>query len=347
MNQEGGKFIAAGTYGCIFDPPLLCQDSRIKGKGQFGKITAPIDFLIENEASRVLAPLKLPYFIVPELGSACSPAEKQKEKQLGLCDPLKEIPLKQMVQFTMPYGGKTLFARIVDRSIDFFSLFQQLLEAGSYLIASSFVHYDISINNVVISEKGQVALIDFGQSFSAKNITQETLDLRWKVYNPEYETEPPEITVATAIGEGVSPTDAISQIVARKGVFPAAAAVLGLQPQKQEAELRHFWQTSRAAIAGDRLTMWRLYWPTFDSWGIGNCLISVLRGKLLLKSFTENPRWKKEGKLIRIILRGMLQANPRKRLDCVEALKLYDPENAWFSKYGVSWVESRASEKAV
>ena len=344
MKQEGGKFIAAGTYGCIFDPPLLCSDGR-KGKGEFGKITAPIDFLIENEASRILAPLKLPYFIVPEPNSACSLAEKQKEKQLALCGPLKETPLKTMVQFTMPYGGKTLFSRIVDKNVDFFSVMQQLLEAGAYLIASSFVHYDISINNVVISEKGQLALIDFGQSFSTKGITKETVELRWKVYNPEYETEPPEITVATAMGEGVNPIVAIPQIIARKGVFASAGAILGLQPQKQAAELRHFWETSRAAQGGTRADFWRLYWPTFDSWGVGNCILTVLRGKLLLKSFTESPAWKEKGKLVRTILRGMLQANPRKRLDCVEALKLYDPSNAWFSKYGSSWIEGRAAQK--
>ena len=40
--QQGGKQIAQGQYGCIFDPPLICRGEKGprggKKKGKLGKL---------------------------------------------------------------------------------------------------------------------------------------------------------------------------------------------------------------------------------------------------------------------------------------------------------------------
>jgi hypothetical protein len=53
--------------------------------------------------------------------------------------------------------------------------------------------------------------------------------------------------------------------------------------------------------------------------------MEALSPLLYRREFVDSPMWRRHGATIKSILRGMLQANPRKRLDCVEALKLYDP----------------------
>lgn len=347
---RGGALLGSGTYGCIFDPPLLCQDSRVYvNQRKLGKITGPDDFLIEETAAKVLGHLKLPYFILPDLGSACILDVNQREKDLAKCRIIKQKDdLKTVIQFTMPYGGKTLYSRIIDYDflkgkITFFDLFLQLLEAGAHLIANNYVHFDISINNVVINEHGQVALIDFGQSFSASTVTNKTLSLRTKVYDPVSMTEPPEITLSQAPNQEV---DNVSDVIKRKSVFITSKRVLATNLIEQETELRTFWKMSRSAKEKDWIDFWKLYWPTFDSWGIGACLLEALRYLLFKRDFTESPMWKARGPIIKSILRGLLEANPSKRLDCVEALKLYDPGNAWFETYGTSWVEARARVRA-
>jgi serine/threonine protein kinase len=345
---RGGSLLGSGTYGCIFTPPLLCKDDKKTSKTSLGKITEPTDFVIEATAAKILGPLGLPYFVLPDAGSACVPDVKQREKELAKCKMIKQdTDLEKVVQFTMPYAGKTLFSRIVDYDLlrgrtRFFDMMLQLLEAGAYLISSSYVHFDVSINNVVINDMGQTALIDFGQSFSSKVITPTVLELRRKVYDPISMTEPPEITLSQAPDQKA---DNVPYVIERKGTFASAEKVLGLKRVQQTAELREFWTSSRAAQAGDWVALWKLYWPTFDSWGVGGCLLEALSPLLYKREFVDSPMWRRHGATIKSILRGMLQANPRKRLDCVEALKLYDPDNAWFEAHGTSWIAGREKQR--
>jgi serine/threonine protein kinase len=347
---RGGALLGSGTYGCIFTPPLACKDGAEQGrKGRLGKITEPLDFLIEATAAKVLGPLGLPYFVLVDPGSPCIPSTEQKEKDLKLCKMIKEkADLEKVVQFTMPYAGKTLYNRIVDYDLlrgrmRFFDIMLQLLEAGAHLVAASYSHYDISVNNVVINEQGQVSLIDFGQSFSSKLITPEVLELRRKVFDPISISEPPEITLSQAPQPGVAN---IENVIERKEIFAQAERLLGLKRLQQAAELREFWTHSRAVEAKDWVAMWKLYWPTFDSWAVGSCLLLTLLPLLYKREFTESPMWKRYGATVKSILRGLLQANPRKRLDCVEALKLYDPDNAWFELHGTSWIEERERQRS-
>jgi serine/threonine protein kinase len=343
---RGGALLGSGTYGCIFQPPLICKDEgQTLKKSKLGKITGPDDFVIEFTAAKILGPLKLPHFILPEEGSACIPDMKQRDKNLAKCKIIKNSSeLNTVIQFTMPYAGKTLYSRIVDYDmlkgkISFFDFMLQLLEAGAHLIAASYVHFDVSINNVVINETGQVSLIDFGQSFSSRQIDTETLNLRRKVYDPSSITEPPEITLTQAPDQKM---DNVADVIKRKGAFRTIERVLAVKPVEQEAALREFWKSSRAVETGDWITFWKLYWPTFDSWSIGVCILETLQPLLFRREFVDSVQWKRRGSNIKSILRGMVEPNPRKRLDCVEALKLYDPDNAWFETYGASWLEQRA-----
>jgi hypothetical protein len=198
-----------------------------------------------------------------------------------------------------------------------------------------------------MNQKGQLALIDFGMSFAADQINEETLKLRWKAFNPQYDAQPPEIDIITGMTSGeLSFDESVKAYMKGKPAFRLAETLLGLRVAKQEADIREFCKSSRAFASKEWIQLWKLYWPTFDSWAIGVVLLNILRALLFKPTFAQSNFWKRKGALIKSILRRLLQANPRKRIDAIEALKLYDPENAFFEKYGNSWVEKRASQRA-
>ena len=68
---------------------------------------------------------------------------------------------------------------------------------------------------------------------------------------------------------------------------------------------------------------------------------------IMIPSFAESKEWKDKSGRIYEVLRGLLQASPRKRIDAIEALHIYDPTNAWFSEYGVSWMAKKAEQRRV
>jgi serine/threonine protein kinase len=352
---QGGKLIGKGTYGCVFDPPLKCKSKYVPTKkNKVGKITQPVDFAAEAEAARELANLAVAkeYFILPDLQSSCEIADisKQSDMDIQKCDPLFYDTNVKMVQFQMPYAGKSLFKRINDADIRtphfFFRLMTFLLEAGSYLAVKSFVHYDIKEDNILLDDRMNLKLIDFGQSFSAKTLNKDVLDLRWKIYNPAYAAEAPESTLFSAMLFGESVSKAMSEISSQKLPLLQAERILGLPLAQQKKDLQLFWAQSRAVREKDPVRFYKLYWPGFDAFLIGTTLLSVLNRLIFLPSFVNSRDWITKKDKVFTILRGLLQASPRKRIDSIQALYKWDSTNAWFETYGTTWISSRESQKS-
>lgn len=352
---HGGKLIGKGTYGCVFDPPLKCKSKFVPTQRHIlGKVTQPVDYVAESEAAKVLSAIDVhkQYFILPDVKSACEiePLSKQTEKDIQQCEPITQDPNQKMIQFQMPYAGKSLFKRMNDtdlRTPEFFlKLMGFLLEAGAYLATKSFVHYDIKEDNILVDEYKNLKLIDFGQSFPVKTLTKDVLDLRWKIYNPAYAAEAPECTLFGAILFGESFPKALSEIADQKLPLLHAERLLGISRQRQKLDLQTFWNQSRTVREKDPVQFFKLYWPGFDAFMIGGTLISILQRLLLLPSFAQNHKWLNKKQKVFTILRGMLQASPRKRIDCIQALHSWDPKNAWFQTYGTTWISSREKQRS-
>ena len=88
--QEGGRLIGQGVYGCIFSPPLQCQQrgKASRKKGHLGKLTETIDIKNEIQAAEVFAHAKkeaAKYMILPMMDTLCKPApiSSQKEKDIA------------------------------------------------------------------------------------------------------------------------------------------------------------------------------------------------------------------------------------------------------------------------
>ena len=364
--QKGGKLIGEGTYGCVFVPPLICKSGLKVSNTMVGKIASKEDARREiNIANRLRQlPLYSNYFLLPEPES-CEPLGKSKQKNTNLlsnkCSPIQEgrIKFKDTLQTFTPFGGKSSVYNVLTDTnfhpsrFDFFFFMKHILEAGSSLAVAGVCHFDLHPNNILMDDKNVPHILDFGMSFINKEITQKTLDDRWKqldfgIGSPLspviLNLEPPEVTIQNAfLNNQYTFDDAIIHTVIGKPIFKDLTQLYG-KPQRDNAiEISQFFTTSTVSLKGDWPEFWRLYWPRYDSWSIGCILVYILKILLTWPAFSQG-KWLQQKAIVLATLKGMLEANVRKRLDCVEALALYDPGNLWISRFGQKWLDARKAD---
>jgi serine/threonine protein kinase len=341
----GGKIIGQGTYGCVFQPALLCKKKVLTGS--IGKITDADDLERELHAGKILGKIVnyKYYFILPE--DTCVPRiiDNQEEKDINKCKFLQKNPVNNLKQYSMPYGGIDLNKAT---NIYFFTLMKHMLEIGSLMLLSKFVHYDIHNGNIVVDKNGVPRLIDFGQSFSYDEISLETIGDRWKVLTPTYSAEPPEVTFLTAIDDynQYSFEDAILEVMPQKKILKTVEKLLGIPVKKQIVNLGNFFKSSQAFRQNNLVKFWKLYYPGFDSWGIGVLLLEMLERFMYSYEFIESSEWKLKKFIVVKILTQMLDTNPKHRIDCIEALSMFDPMNDIYLQYGTEWVDARRKQRS-
>jgi hypothetical protein len=369
--QSGGKLIGKGTYGCVFTPPLLCKGKTAK-KGAVGKVTHKSDAIKEIYAANLLRkiPLAENYFVLP-YPEPCEleDEKKQTDKDLKSCDPLNRknpshIPWKNTLQLFEPYGGNRPFFNLLDSTdlhpdrFRFYDFMTHILQAGGIMLLAGVCHFDLHPNNLLVDEKGVVRILDLGQAFAAGTIAKDTVDERWKfmMFGDEKEqvmphpyifnSEAPELTIANGLRNDVVMNHAIHRTIHGKPVFQDMARFLGVPLSESYYELANFFRSSNAALHNDWTHVFKLYWPGFDTWALASILLQVLRMQLSWRKFTTADWRQREGPTLDA-LRGMLQPNPMKRLDCIEALALFDPGNAWVKRFGQKWLEAKEKNRRV
>lgn len=367
--MEGGRYIGSGTYGCVFTPPLLCKSGKQPSSQLVGKITldsiAKQEIIVANRLRKF--PLVRNYLVLPEPESCeLAPEEQQEDPGLQECrDDFKRhgevITLSHMSQVLSPFGGtKAFYELFLDQSLhpkqfDFFRFMRHILEAGSVLLIAKVCHFDLHAGNLLVDRFNTVRIIDLGLSFLADNITQDTVNGRWKRlrfgFEPDashpsiHNSEPPELTVMNAIRRNEYSLDhAINLTVVGKEIFKEMQSHLGISKQRSINELLQFWTSSDYARKRNFVKLWQTYWPGFDAWSIGCILMETLTNLLLLPEFVQGEyRTRKTGVLA--ALHGLLDPNPRNRLDCMEALFLFDPGNQWIERFGKKWLLKRKQQR--
>lgn len=359
--QIGGRVIGEGRYGCAVIPPFLCNGEQGKDryaadrKDKVGKLAIQSQAMTEIEVSNTLR--KIPrieqYFILND-PKACVPfindaaiddwsscmASKQKNNTM--------FRKENIVQITSAYGGKAMNSLqttdLHPRSFQYFKFFSQLLEAGAIMTLHNVCHYDLHKPNILLDKQGVARIIDFGMSFLTKNITQETLNERWKYYDPIYDNEPPEVTVMTGLGKKIPLQKVIDETVKIKPIYKNIQMILLVPNEDSKEELQTFFKQSDSASKRNWPKTWQHFWPGYDSWAIAAILLNLLKIQLTFPEFTNSELWLKKGSLVYKILKQMLVSNPFYRIDCVESLSLWNPESGVL-KDSDSWIYEKQKQK--
>jgi serine/threonine protein kinase len=365
--MEGGRYLGAGTYGCTFMPPLICKGSKKKDFGKVGKITteslAQQEIRIANRLRKI--PLASNYFLLPEPES-CQPASEEKQSEPGLKECFDNfdanLPLEEFRQVTEPYGGKPFYLSFDSVSLhpkrfDFLRYMRGLLEAGGTLLLAQVCHYDLHPGNLLIDKHKTVKIIDFGLSFTSSSISQDLLSARWKRLKFGFESdsahpqvvnaEAPEINIMNAIrNKQYDIETAIKLTVLGKQIFKDMERYVGITREASRDSLLEFWTTSEYAKQRNYVNLWRTYWPGFDAWSIGVLILEILSMIILLPEFVQGP-FKEKKIAILSALRGLLNPNPKERLDCIEALAVFDPGSPWIQRFGTKWLSIRKQQRKI
>lgn len=365
-NQQGGRMLAQGHYGCIFDPPLICRgEKKPRGgwrKGKLGKLTEIGDIKNEIMAAELFRgrPEAKKYFILPELDTLCQQGPEgqaavveaeQSERNFGQCEALQRDGMGDMLHYQMDYGGKTLQDKLENiqvaaKEFPFFKFMGELLEIGAYLALNGLIHNDLHSANIMVNKDYRPRLIDFGRAYYSRSITEVTLDELAAEYAPSLGQITPECSTQDGLESGVPLATIIQDLINQKPGLLYAERLFGQSRQKQMVEYQAFRNTSKALKTRDYVSFWRLYWPMVDAWSIGHALASTLYKLSLSNQFMKSEEWKKKSSAVKAAITGLLKASPRARLDAVEALALYDPTNDLLSSpTGKAWLQKKQAQR--
>ena len=360
--MDGGALLGQGAYGCIFDHPLQCETplktKHHKNEEVVGKLSEAEDVENEIHASKILSDIAKAndYYVLADLKSLCLtpiPLDREKDKEgLAKCEVIKKYGNKNMVHYTMPYGGITIyqhFDRIGRKTFPARMMITHLLEGCALMALNGFVHNDLHMGNVLLEPTTSIPkIIDFGFSFSSHAISQKILNDRWKVFTPGPAGSgvPPEITFITGIRKGFNYKDVLKQISQKKRPLKLVEQYFGLSRYAQLRDFNDFWKSSQVSQKKDWVGFFRMYWPAFDAWGAGDILIHIYMHALNVKELQDSEDWPLLSSQLKEILRGLLRMDPRKRMDCVEALAVISPESAVVSSLsGRAWLEQKETSR--
>lgn len=205
-NNKGGKVIASGGYGCVFNPSLKCQGSSNRDKRKISKLMTNRHATQEYEEINKIkekvdsVPNYKDYFLLYD-ATICKPAKLDDADLSGFNDKCTALPknditkknindkLDQVMALNIPNGGTP-----VDDYMYANSSFKQIYHVHSSLVSllkhgiipmnkNHIYHCDIKDSNVLVDDstnKLKTRLIDWGLSTDYTPNEEESFPKNWR-----------------------------------------------------------------------------------------------------------------------------------------------------------------------
>ncbi len=331
MKQHGGKLLGKGVYGCTFDPTPRCADGAairsISGMPAVGKVTSE-DISEELTIGReVMAlPLAKQYFALPTVH--CRPKEPIVDPDVSRCDLIQEATEEhiELDMLVMPYGGTTILKWSDDNArmaTHYKRIFIHLLEGALIYQSAGIVHNDIHMGNVLVDDIGVARFIDFGLAFKPAKVNRWEDSGMGRRFKPRYTWEAPEIHAARMLFGRISVSVGTAMLKENSANYgrlerhfparmPLQAALMAVVQEVQE-------MGSAAYL--------RRYAKQFDAWRIGLMMWLMWNDMLEWGRFMDTELYRRDRDVIRRVLGGLTDFNPRNRMTIEIALRTLDSRN--------------------
>ena len=328
----GGSLLGQGVYGCTFDPAPRCAGgpvfSRIGGLPAVGKVTSEDvreELGIGKEIMRL--PLATAYFALPS--KECKTETPIRDPDIAECKVMEETPMgATFTTLIMPAAGEQLYKYGTDlkRLTDnFLRIFIHLLEGACIYQDAGYVHNDIHMGNILVDERGVARYIDFGLAFRVDNVkVWEDANLGTK-FKPEYIWQAPEVHAWRMMASGIRLAEGVQQLQEKNPEYKQFEHQYPKRVRCLDA-IRDFMISSKAVAREDGGAFVRAYGKRFDSWRIGLCMWFMWDDLLRSPGFTTTELYGKRD-LVRSVIGGLTEFDPRARLSVAAALLLLDPGN--------------------
>ncbi len=177
-NQQGGKYIGRGSFGCVYYPNLPCNTTSYEHKPNMRHISKIISVDQLDEEWKSIGEFKLDildpenkYFIYPKASCEISDKTINSDSEFFKCDLYKKQSKKTIkenyVNIIQSYGGTVSYKRKTDLNFEKnWYLYINLLIGLGILHKNRIYHKDIKEDNIVYSPVNGFRFIDFGLTSS-------------------------------------------------------------------------------------------------------------------------------------------------------------------------------------
>jgi hypothetical protein len=330
--QTGGRLLGQGVYGCTFEPAPRCAGGSvfktIGGLPAVGKIVSD-DAAEELKVGKAIMalPLATAYFALPS--EECKPEMPVQDTEASSCRVTTEAgAFTQFSMLLMPSGGQPLLkfgANLERLATNYLRVFVHLLEGGIIYQNAGYVHNDIHMGNVLVDDKNVARYIDFGLAFQLKDVKvweDANLGTRFK---PKYMMQPPEIHCWRMMLGGLRLADGVKEL---KDMNSEYGRLEHQFPQRAQclAAMMDLFKTHPAVRSKDGGAFVQEFGKRFDSWRLGFCMWLLWDDLLQWAPFMQSSVYGKRD-LVRSVLGGLTDFDPRQRMTFAAALTVLDPGN--------------------
>jgi serine/threonine protein kinase len=319
--------IHEGSYGCVLSPPLKCKKSKgAKGQRSVGKLIRIQNSKIELSVGSLIK--SIPdwerYYIIAE-DDNCDAKNFSTHRQIyeQICKVYKHSSDSQLAQLISPYAGSMLRVMAFTTDFDYIANLKHMLEGVSLLNKQGICHFDLHDGNVLVDFKETFRIIDFGSAFLGDQLDESGVRKHTYEFSPKFPPESTELSVMTGIAGGMTMGDAIERTMnavgSKKELYELAYRLIGVDRFTQWRNLIEFWKEDDTWKGESWVLFFRTYWRKWDSWAIGVMFLDILKKCFLMPQFLSTT-WPDEGKRIKAVLKGLLEANPNNRFTAEEAL---------------------------
>lgn len=160
------KFLAKGSYGCAYRPPLACDGETTVEPDTVSKLITPASAAEEMKFQAMLAPIDptQDYFLYPKRScdKTTTSTDAKLRAELQKCTPVAQYPKAKLL--ILPDGGTSLEKLPKSSQIGATLVAMRNLLVGlQKLHAGGYAHMDIKPDNIVLKD-GKARYIDFGLS---------------------------------------------------------------------------------------------------------------------------------------------------------------------------------------
>jgi serine/threonine protein kinase len=173
-NQRGGKYVARGSFGCVYSPNLPCDTDGINIPQNMNNVSKVVKVDNLEEEWNPIDEFNLnridpdnEYFIYPTAACVISDMTINSDKEFYKCDLYKtknrNIIKRNYANVIQPNGGVVSYKRKTDLNFENnWDLYIHLLIGLGILHKNSVYHRDIKEDNIVYSPVKGFRYIDFG-----------------------------------------------------------------------------------------------------------------------------------------------------------------------------------------